>query len=293
MKKILTLLLIVVFLAACNLPFGTTPEATPEPVVIVVTATTAAEEPIVPVPTEPPAPAGTPFSQDGVSLVIPECMPISILGLVIPALPYSEEDFMMDFYPQHVQFDLMGYPLSGKFFDPIIRVYPADEFSAMNEVIGDRVTALQTMLANQPAGAPEGVPFLPLFNAGQVFRSQVRYLSFQNGSGVRFLTEFAQYSAPVNNHDLIYSFQGLTTDGKYWISAIFPVTLPYLQEAWDSTEVPMDGVAMPAFDSPTFETDIQNYYATMTTRLEQTANDTYLPSLSCLDALMMSMQAGE
>ena len=57
---------------------------------------------------------------------------------------------------------------------------------------------------------------------------QVQYLDFKSGTGVRFLTQFNNGMAPVNNHDLIYTFQGLTSDGKYYIAAVLPVTHPDL-----------------------------------------------------------------
>ncbi|HEX9387675.1 MAG TPA: hypothetical protein VF918_15235, partial [Anaerolineales bacterium] len=62
-------------------------------------------------------------------------------------------------------------------------------------------------------------------------------ISFQNGQGVRFLTEYAQYAASANNHDLFYHFQGLTRDGAYYIIAILPITVPVLAETSDGGAV--------------------------------------------------------
>ncbi|MEO8354588.1 MAG: hypothetical protein ABI621_01610 [Chloroflexota bacterium] len=42
----------------------------------------------------------------------------------------------------------------------------------------------------------------------------MQVINFQNGRGIRFLTQYAQYPAPINNHELFYHFQGLTNDGK-------------------------------------------------------------------------------
>jgi hypothetical protein len=61
---------------------------------------------------------------------------------------------------------------------------------------------------------------VPFFNAAQVFASNIKVISFQNGKGVRFLTEYAQHAASANNHNLFYYFQGLTGDGAYYIIAI-------------------------------------------------------------------------
>ena len=75
-------------------------------------------------------------------------------------------------------------------------------------------------------GAPIAVaqlPTVPFFNAQQAFASNIQILSFQNGRGVRFLTEYAQYPVSANNQDLFYHFQGLTSDGAYYIIAILPI----------------------------------------------------------------------
>ena len=44
--------------------------------------------------------------------------------------------------------------------------------------------------------------------------SQVQYLDFKNGTGVRYLTQFDQGILPINNYELVYTYQGLTSDGK-------------------------------------------------------------------------------
>ena len=66
-----------------------------------------------------------------------------------------------------------------------------------------------------------------------MFLSKPEYLKFENGSGVRYLTMYGQGFAPINNHDLFYSFQGLTADGRYWVSVIMPVNHPSLQATYD------------------------------------------------------------
>jgi hypothetical protein len=162
----------------------------------------------------------------------------------------------------------------------------------MNSHIADTVTALNTLLADKPAN-PDSIPFLPVFNAAQVFRARLGYLPFQNGEGVRFLTEYAQYYAPVNNYDLFYAYQGLTADGKYWISAIFPVNAPWLQETWNSTEVPVDGVAAPGMDSANLQADMDAYYVTMLDRLNTAQAESFTPSTLCLDHFIQSLNIGD
>ena len=65
---------------------------------------------------------------------------------------------------------------------------------------------------------------------------------------MRFLTEYGQYPAPVNNHELFYHFQGFTSDGEYYIVATLPVTAPVLAETGDAgSPLPSGGILYPFF----------------------------------------------
>jgi hypothetical protein len=294
MKKIVLLAVLSVLLVSCSLPFTinwNTPTPAPLPETPVVAPTDA---PPAPTETEPAAPSfvGTEYNLGGVYMVVPACLPVVPSGVIVPGVPYDAMSGPMEYYPEHRKITFTGYPLAEKFFDPMIRVYPATEYAAMNAVISERVTAMSSLLAS-PVADPPGIPFLPLFNAAQVFRSKVNYFGFQNGQGVRFLTEYAQYYAPVNNKDLFYTYQGLTADGAYWVSAIFPVNATFLQANPDSVDVPPGGIAIPLWSSPTFETDMETYYNTILAILEGTADNAFTPALDCLDLYLQSLQISD
>jgi hypothetical protein len=53
---------------------------------------------------------------------------------------------------------------------------------------------------------------------------------------VRYLAVLAQYPAPVNNQDLFYTCQGLTSDGRYFVPIILPV---------NQSSLPMNANALP------------------------------------------------
>jgi hypothetical protein len=162
----------------------------------------------------------------------------------------------------------------------------------MNQMVATEVTDLQALLAAKPA-APDNIPLLPNLYAAQVFSTNEKYLGFQNGQGIRFLTEYAQYSAPVNNHDLFYTFQGITTDGKYWISAFLPVNAAFLQTAPDSTDVPVGGIPAPTFDDPNYEANMITYRANMINLLNSTPDASFTPGLDCLDQYIQSLQISD
>jgi putative hemolysin len=182
--------------------------------------------------------------------------------------------------PEHVQFTFDGYVLPETFHEPRIYVYPVGDFEAISEFGGKTIADLRQLLAEKPA-APEALPLLPIFNAGQMMRAQVAYLSFQNGTGVRFLTQYAQAYVPVNNHELFYTFQGLTSDGNYYVAAILPVshpTLPADQMAYEGGD--LDALAA-SFD--TYITDVEG-------QLNAHEAPTFTPDLSLLDAMIASLE---
>lgn len=307
MKKFFLLLVTLVFLVACNLPFspgGAEPTNTPyiivvtpvSPELIVVTATPPAPEPTVGPPAED---AGTALELSGVSMTIPACLPVTASIEFVPAQVYDPMGGPMDVFPAHRRINFNGYPLIGTFFDPpFMRVFPLADFPAAyalapQEPSAFQVGALQGMLATRPADVEGALPFLTMTGAAQAFHAKLAYLDFANGSGIRYLTSYGQYYVPYNNHDLFYTFQGITNDGKYWVSVIFPVNHPILPPTYDSTVVPPGGIPIPAWNSPTYEEDMETYYNAMQIIMDSTADDTFVPALNCLDQYIQSLNIGD
>ena len=107
---------------------------------------------------------------------------------------------------------------------PQIVVYPAEAYAGLQEGVEPQIAQLQTLLAERPSAPGGTLPFLPLIDAAQVLHSGLAYLEFANGAGVRYLTAFSQAASPLTSQDLLYTFQGLTDDGQYYVTAVFPVT---------------------------------------------------------------------
>ena len=66
--------------------------------------------------------------------------------------------------------------------------------------------------------------FMPYQNKERVINILPEFLTFENGSGIRTVTGFddpIQASGSASN--LYYSFQGISSDGRYYISAVFPL----------------------------------------------------------------------
>jgi len=249
-----------------------------------IQAMTAAAPPNTAAPTVP-AINGSAVSFENVSFSLPADVASSALAGKVPAI--NETDWTLDNAPEHIKFQLDGYKLYDTFHDPRILVNPAQEYAAVNEGAGRNIAKLQAILSGSAAPTAENLPAIASFNAGQLFAAQIQVIHFANGSGVRFLTEYGQYYATANNHDLFYQFQGLTSDGKYYVLAILPISHPLL--AFDEnpeTVPPTGGISFPGYDNPDA---VNAYYTSVVTLLNSAAPNGFEPSLTSLDGLIESL----
>ena len=192
------------------------------------------------------------------------------------AQPASDDGPWWEAAPQYRLLTLQGYPITDHQSKPQIFVYPAADLAAANEYMGQAADEMESLLQTQQFG--ESLPFLPLINAKQVMHPQTRNLDFKNGKGLRFLTMYSQGLVPVNNQELIYTFQGLTGDGKYYIAAILPVTHPQLPDDPTVNEQ-LTGVG----------SEYKNYISKTASLLDQASAGSFTPDLSKLDALIRSL----
>lgn len=72
---------------------------------------------------------------------------------------------------------------------------------------------------------------LPSIDACQLFRAQVRFLTFKNGRGIRFISRYATDVSPTTGRNIFYTFQGLTNDHGYWISVFYPLRTAQLKSS--------------------------------------------------------------
>ena len=272
---------------ACSLSTLTWMTPTPVDQIGTIVAATMQAFTVVPsqsVSTSAPNPAGgSPVSSENVSFVIPS-------GLASGANPEkmvsveTNSGAPWEIAPTHLRFTLTGYQLQGKFHEPAIYIYPADEYEKVNSNAASQIESLKRIRAGATI-LKETMPRVPWFNADLVIVANVKTIPFQNGRGVRTLTEYAQYFAPINNHELIYQFQGLTDDDKYYIFAILPINAPILAEDEKTdSPVPPGGVPIPTDTGPN---DV--YYVAVTQKLNALPAEEYTPSLTALDALIQSI----
>ncbi len=182
--------------------------------------------------------------------------------------------------PEHRMFIFNNWSLGESFLPAQLKVYPVAELRAINPGVGESLDSLQAVITSQPADGGD-VVVTDIFNAGQMFLSKIAYLQFQNGRGVRFLTQYGQAISPIGWPMMFYSFQGFTDDGVYYISAMLPVTHPSLPHPDDIT---LDEAFMNNFETYRDELEIQ---------LNGEQDSTFMPSLILLDEFVESLLVGE
>ena len=180
--------------------------------------------------------------------------------------------------PAHSKYTLENYLLVTSLHQPYVLVFKASEYAGYSELTRGIVSALQTL--DLSAGAP-----LPEPLKTGVFTAQVQPIAFQNGRGLRYLTQSGQAPAPANNYELFYYFQGLTTDGEYYLSAILPTSAPFLvADENPASPLPVDGIP---FDYNNFDT-LPQYFAAIAQKLNGASPETFAPSLTLLDTFVQS-----
>ncbi len=296
MKRInLILILFVLASLACNFGVVSPPQAGASTVTVPpVDEPPLAEPATEAVPaTEAPTPIpGLARSCDKVQLVIPQGLAADIECQLMPAQS-GEEIAPWEVTPGHVEIGFTGYTLGEKFHRPRLYVFPVIDLVALQPYVAENINEVRAILDN-PAGLFDkaDLPGIHFFNAGAVFAANIATVDFLNGAGVRALTVFGQYYAPVNNDELFYHFQGLSADGQYYLIAILPVTHPGLQADDQEGSLPASAEfpVYPGFSGADVEAEMGVYYDTTSALLNAASPDVFSPTLTTLDALIQSIQ---
>ncbi|HEY9738493.1 MAG TPA: hypothetical protein V6D06_19505 [Trichocoleus sp.] len=194
----------------------------------------------------------------------------------VPDTPPGDET------PEHILFEFQPYypevfQNNPGIMLPQIAIYSMEQF-AEYEFEGE-AAALRTLLDSRPdpASQPE-LPYLPSLGADQVFHAAETYLEFNGGSGIRYITAYAQDVSPLTTERVFYTFQGLTNDGRY-ISATFPIQTGLLPDTAD-----LEGA-----DYDAFAANYENFLTQTRDRINAANPDDFQPSLNQLDELIESL----
>ncbi|HNQ96074.1 MAG TPA: hypothetical protein PKK96_09140 [Anaerolineales bacterium] len=232
------------------------------------------------------APAGVEVSFNNVSFVIPNGLASGATPILEPAVGGDTAPWVMA--PEHIVFTLTGYNGADPNhpIQPTIYVFPTQAFAEVSPGASLSIPELQALLASPSAPIDlDSAPGVPFFNAGQDMVANGARLNFQSGSGLRMISHFSQFPGPIIRTGQIYHYQGLTSDGKYYVIAILPVVSP-LQSTADNPSA--DGINFPDYASAA-PGEMDAYYLAVADKLNAADPSSFTPVLSSLDALIQSI----
>ncbi len=277
-------------------PTGTITPATPTPTGTITPATPTNTGTITPATptgsltpaaspeaTQSPVPTTAPAAQVNFSGVSFSYNPILAAGVSTEKLAASSpETASFDRLPEHVSLTLRGYPfLPDENPLPQVKVIPLEALESLNPDAAFEIDELRDLLSRKPpeiVDPDETIPYIPLSSVDQVFQACVGYLSFKNGNGVRYVTQYNQDAYPIHNNGIFYTFQGLSQDGRYYISASFPISNGILP---DPNSVVVNDEFRSKYDS---------YIRNREVEMSSQPVTSFTPDLSMLDALIQSLQ---
>ena len=282
--KIASALLVLLSLPACSLIIGQTiyensgSSDSSEDVSSAPEALEMGEDAEGSKPVEASAPSEeTYFEQDGIRLYYDPQLVIDV-DPPIETISASSGGGYEYAHPSFVHFNLYMEQAQ-------VYVAPLKEYEDMLDIAPGIVADLYRM-NDSINNVSDCVPELPL-NAffhvcdHQQFNSNLAGLDFANGSGVRFISVYGiQDMVPVDNKNLVYVFQGITDDSKYYIKAVVRLLHAQLPEVG---EIPAD--VYTAADAST----VKQYFLDFEQLLNQNEAD-FSPKLDWIDAFLHSLR---
>jgi hypothetical protein len=245
------------------------------------------------------APAKRTAAHGGVTLTYDASLAGEARGETVPASPLENADEKPDgVYPEHVAFMLVGRSVAPRdsFSEPVVRVCAVADylkaFAVSPRYVKDArrtLDELRRLIRRRSVALKGNVPMLPFPDATEVFHARVKYLRFRGGSGVAFLTQSQQDDELINNQHVTYEFRGLTDDGRFYVSATFPVGAPVLAATRDAAG--HDGYTLPT--QPGGRRERQKYAAyveRVRLKLERLRPGQFDPDLRLYDELLSSLE---
>jgi hypothetical protein len=179
-----------------------------------------------------------------------------------------------------------GEPVDSLFDTGGVRVYRLADV-AQYEFLQSIADRLQSLLDERPdlaqfelaISGPEmiGLPYLPQVTHGQVLTARARYIETDAVQGISYITVIRADIGPFTNQDFLYTFQGISRDGQYYVTVTFPLTTDLFPEPQ-------------GFDMEAFQREFETYLAESIATLNAAAPADFSPSLDAADALVNSIQ---
>ncbi len=186
--------------------------------------------------------------------------------------------------PEYLQIAFEDHLHDQHFITASLNVFPLEEYRAVSAYADETISTLEAILdGTQKKVDLYELPFLPESNAAQIINAGAEALHFPGGSGLRYMTQYAQDVTPVVNDALFYTFQGLTEDRRYYVSFIYPLAHPNLA---GNLSVYFEDSGS---DYQAFEAEYVEYIEETISMLDTANQDQFTPPLGMLDDLVRSL----
>ncbi|MER2598034.1 MAG: META domain-containing protein [Caldilineales bacterium] len=209
---------------------------------------------------------------------------------IVPAVPYSESMPLLTGAPEHLALTFNGETLDeATFAGRAFYVVPLADYAALWNNAGNPFITLHTdelklLLADQPAqpNIQTGL-LLPSPLASDVV-AQPAYLELPglDATVLRWVGRLPQDLMPLVNNDLRYLVEGLSNDGRYYITGSFPISTATLPDSLDT---------LSEDEQAAFDQDPQGVLEAASTALSFLNPADFTPSLDALDAMLQSITA--
>lgn len=269
--------LVMILVSACSLgAFGPKP---PAPTALPAT-NTPRPRPTRNVPTVTPT-VGPQVDITGANFYYDPSLGIAVGGPVpADSGDVGSIDWML---PPRFEFTISKYPLTHSEMTPRIVVFPIGPLESFNTYGATTMKALADLIEARPEPDKivDPIPQMTYLQDPELFHSKVKFLDFKNGSGIRFVAEYASDIRPVSNEDLVYHFVGITADGTYAVAVFLPLTQKDLVASED---------ALTDEQANTIVDDFTKYLTDSANELNIADDSSFKPSLSLLDKLAESFE---
>ena len=258
-----------------------------------------AEAPLRPLPVIQQTQAAERMVQfDGVSFRYDPNVFGDVKNEIVPECRLEKPDSRPDYVaPAHVRFT---FDLGSEHNKAELSVYPLAEFptvyavnSEMVDSIRDQIKILKLVLKNQSYRDADGdIPHLPYRDASDTFFVKVRRLDFSGGKGIVSVTHWTHGVDLVSNRNLLYRFEGITDDGKYYVTAETPVSVTFLPngsvEEFEGFTWQM--IIEAGQGNPSSKKRYDAYIESITNRLEKLGPNDFQPHLEKFESIIKSLK---
>lgn len=199
----------------------------------------------------------------------------------VPATPLANPDDKPDgVAPAHDEISVQGLTL---YVVPTSEAkLSAKEFQRKFPTVASAAKDLAALLKASSASTKD-TPIFPWQDASTPFEAKKKQISLKNGKAIRYVGEYLIEPDVVDNARLVYSAQGLSTDGKFYISVMAPLKAKSLPDKSDLSKWSQDKYKK-------FSADFSKYGAQVGAKLDKLPSSSFTPSIDELDLLVQSIK---